>query len=59
MMMDVRLLEATLDEIQAVLDAERNAEVVRAISEVVRASECVGVGCMDVIQAILTDAGVV
>jgi hypothetical protein len=33
MMMDVRLLEATLDEIQAVLDAEKNAGIVGAVRE--------------------------
>lgn len=41
MMMDVRLLEATLDEVQDVLDAETNARMVKAIRE------AVNVTCME------------
>ena len=33
MMMDVRILEATLDEIQDVLDAPTNAAIVRGVRE--------------------------
>ena len=57
MKMEIKYLDATLDEAQALIDAEKNAEVVRAIWEVVNGStDCLGTR-MDVIQNILIGAG--
>jgi chorismate mutase len=58
MMMDVRLLEATMDEIQAVLDAERNQDVLQAICEEARALEGAPEAFMEVVRTILEEAGV-
>jgi hypothetical protein len=59
MKMDVRCLDCTLDQAQALIDAEKNAEVVRAIWEVVNGSTASYGARIDAIGEVLRGAGVI
>jgi hypothetical protein len=57
MKLDIKVMDATLDEVQALIDAEKNAGVVEAIREAVRGFKGSQRELIEEIQAILGAAG--